>query len=266
MSDETELEDLARKLAEYTARRERPGAPLDDATLNAYRASADDEQRVVELDTRLASDPIARKRLVELAGLEDAPESVRGRLLGSDSRNNLPASARSGWRTVALAAALAAIAVALGTWLWPQSDESQWPPVIAQGLGERAFGVTVTGLAQVRSGPVREVNVPQAYPDTTLRARMAADVTLPVPLFFGVFVLRDGVLVPVDRARVDAAGSAADISLSPRDAGVSGAGPLDLVFVASGVPLPGTPFAFADVDERWYRHRQKVEVIAAPPD
>ncbi|MEO1574601.1 MAG: hypothetical protein AAFU65_06525 [Pseudomonadota bacterium] len=258
MTNDADNDALARQLAEHAADRERAGATLTDDILRAYRAGTLDADAAADVEARLARDPMARERLVHLSGAGEPPAALRERVLRS-------AGARQRARPsfLALAAVIAGLGIAMTTLLWSPSPSPDWPASIQAGLADRAFELNLSGLAEVRSsGTAAQTDRVTAYLDTPLRATLAADATLPVPLFFGVFVEQTNRWVPVDGATIEAYGSAAEFTLTPRAAGAAEGDVLMLAFVASGVPLPNDTVEKDNIDARWHVQRARVEVTS----
>ncbi len=256
MSDDSNIDNLAGRLAEHVSGRERAGNAVPDDVLRAYREGRLDDARTAEVEAQLARDPLARERLVALANAPPMPAALRDKVLAAanprPARRALP---------MALAAAVTGLALAVGALLFSGPGSSDWPAAIEAGLAERTFELTLGGLTDVRSGnneaPAQTVF---ANLDTTLRARMASDITLGVPLHFGVFVDQGDHWLPVTGANVASTGSAADITLTPRVAGASPGHVLELIFVASGAPLPRAAVGINEVDPRWHTKRRQVQL------
>lgn len=109
-----EIDDLLRAMAESARDNERIGthaqgaasAPVDAATLDAYRRGELDAAAAEAVERRLARDPAARAALAVAAGLPaDPPDAVRAAVLASLPAPPRPGTARGARRLWSLVAA-----------------------------------------------------------------------------------------------------------------------------------------------------------------
>lgn len=144
---------------------EAPADPLDDAALAAWREGRLPEEEARSLETRLAADPAARARLLELAGLAASPPpaGIRARVLAATGGRPPARRVVRRWAAAAALAAAALVAtVGLRLFVPPRLPEDLRYEVTAHGLAERrAPGAAATRLAAYPQTRVRVVVEPK---------------------------------------------------------------------------------------------------------
>lgn len=213
--DETpaEIDKILRALADQDPDDALP-APGDER-LRAYREGRLTPGETRELESVLARSAAGRRRLLELAGVDQSLplRRVRKAVLGAAGRRRV-----APWMSAAAAVA-ASIVLALLT-LIPR------PHALPAGL---AYDVGARGLAEVRSAEEETSSTVRAYPGTPLRILVRPRGESPAGVSFALFRREDGVLRRVrqpeevrlvsDRASAAFEGAAASV-LATRTPGV----------------------------------------------
>lgn len=169
------------------------GAMPEDETLKAYRSGTLPPAAARRLEALLARHPEARRRLLDLGGVEPAslsPEVRRQVLDALPGAARRPAGRR--WWPAAAAVAAALLAV-VGLQLRP-------PPPLPETL---AYEVSGFGVADVRSRPTAD-GVITAYAETVVRLEVVPGNVAEHGLEIGLYRARGGRLerVPVAADRV----------------------------------------------------------------
>jgi hypothetical protein len=187
--DETpaEVDRILRALADQDPDGDLP-APGDER-LHAYREGRLTAEESQELEGLLARSAAGRRRLLELAGIDQSLplRRVRKAVLGSAGRPR-----KAPW--IAAAAVAASIVLALIT-LLPQQR------ALPEGL---AYDVTARGLAEVRSTEEAPSEV-RAYPDTQVRLLLRPQGDSSADLTFALYRREEGALrrVPSEAVRLE---------------------------------------------------------------
>jgi len=144
-----------------------PGKTPSDETLRAYQAGGLSDADVNRVEEELVSNPAARRRLAQLAGigLDDAPNRVRARLFeGEESGPSGRPSIRHSVLGLAASLTLLVALALVGYWLVATGPDSP-SGVATASIASAEFNVTVRGAAEDRD----RSELAEAYPSTSVR-------------------------------------------------------------------------------------------------